>query len=88
MNVISYYSATEGYVTVVIPRAQHRPACYYANDVSRRLVSPGTLDMAGLVVTPRECDFESMTADETAALLCEVAVSNDMLCSIVEKLKG
>ena len=88
MNVISYYSVTEGYVTVVIPRAQHRPACYYANDVSRRLVSPGTLDMAGLVVTPRECDFESMTADETAALLREVAVSNDMLCSIVEKLKG
>ena len=88
MNVISYYSATEGYVTVVIPRVQHRPACYYANDASRRLVSPGTLDMAGLVVTPRECDFESMTADEATALLREVAVSNDMLGSIIEKMKG
>ena len=87
MNVISYYSATEGYVTVVIPRAQHRPACYYANDASRRLVSPGTLDMAGLVVTPRECDFESMTADEATALLREVAVSDDVACSIIEKLK-
>lgn len=88
MNVISYYSATEGYVTVVIPRVQHRPACYYANDASRRLVSPGTLDMAGLVVTPRECDFESMTADEATALLREVAVSDDVACSIIEKLKG
>ena len=88
MNVISYYSATEGYVTVVIPRIQHRPACYYANDTSQRLVSPGTLDMAGLVVTPRECDFESMTADEATAMLREVAVSNDMLSSIIEKMKG
>jgi ATP adenylyltransferase/5',5'''-P-1,P-4-tetraphosphate phosphorylase II len=88
MNVISYYSATEGCVTVVIPRVQHRPACYYANDASKRLVSPGTLDMAGLVVTPRECDFESMTADEATALLREVAVSNDMLSSIIEKMKG
>ena len=88
MNVISYYSATEGYVTVVIPRAQHRPACYYADDASQRLVSPGTLDMAGLVVTPRECDFEALTADEAAALLREVAVSDETACSIIEKLKN
>ena len=87
MNVISYYSATEGYVTVVIPRAQHRPACYYANDTLQRLVSPGTLDMAGLVVTPRECDFEGITSDEATALLREVAVSDDVACSIIEKLK-
>ena len=88
MNVISYSSADGGYVTIVIPRAQHRPSCYYAEGALQRLVSPGTLDMAGLVVTPRECDFESMTADEATALLREVAVSNDVACSIIEKLKG
>ena len=88
MNVISYYSATEEYVTVVIPRAQQRPACYYADDASQRLVSPGTLDMVGLVVTPRECDFEALTADEAAALLREVAVSDETACSIIEKLKN
>ncbi len=87
MNVISYYSATEGYVTVVIPRAQHRPACYYAEGALQRLVSPGTLDMAGLIVTPRECDFEGITSDEATALLREVAVSDDVACSIIEKLK-
>lgn len=87
MNVISYYSATEGYVTVVIPRAQHRSSCYYAEDALQRLVSPGTLDMTGLIVTPRECDFEGITSDEATALLREVAVSDDVACSIIEKLK-
>ena len=87
MNVISYHSLVEGYVTIVIPRAQHRPVCYYADDASQRLVSPGTLDMAGLVVTPRECDFEALTADEAAALLREVAISNETAGAIVEKMK-
>ena len=88
MNVISYHSAAEGYVTIVIPRAQHRPACYYADDASQRLVSPGTLDMVGIVVTPRECDFETLTADEATALLREVAISNETACAIVEKMKN
>ena len=87
MNVISYSSADGGYVTIVIPRAQHRPSCYYAEGALQRLVSPGTLDMTGLIVTPRECDFEGMTADEATALLREVAVSDDVACSIIEKLK-
>ena len=86
MNVIAYYTASEGYVTVVIPRAEHRPQCYYANDASCRLISPGTLDMAGLIVTPRECDFEALTADEAVALLREVAISKDDVDVIAERV--
>lgn len=85
MNVISYYIPTEGYVTVVIPRAEHRPACYYANDGTQRLVSPGALDMSGLIITPRECDFETLTADEAVALLREVALSQNEMAAVVEK---
>ena len=86
MNVIAYYAPADGYVTVVIPRSEHRPSCYYADDATHRLVSPGTLDMAGLVVTPRECDFESLTADEAVALLREVALSQSAADAVVEKL--
>jgi hypothetical protein len=88
MNVISYYAPGKGCVTIVLPRAEHRPACYYAEGASQRLVSPGTLDMAGLVVTPRECDFKSITADEAAALLREVAISEKTADAIAEKLNG
>ena len=88
MNVISYYASDKGYVTIVFPRAEHRPACYYAEGVSQRLVSPGTLDMAGLMVTPRECDFETITTDEAAALLREVAMSEKTADAIAGKLKG
>ena len=42
--------------------------------------------MAGLIVTPRECDFEELTADAAVALLREVALSQDDVDSVVEKL--
>ena len=88
MNVISYYTLQDGYVTVVIPRSLHRPACYFANGEAQRLVSPGALDMAGLMITPRECDFEGIAADEAAALLREVAISEGDAAVIAEKLKN
>jgi hypothetical protein len=88
MNVMVYFTPTDGYVVVVVPRSQHRPACYYAADASQRLVSPGTLDMAGLVVTPRECDFEGIATDEAVALLREVAMSPDEADAVVENLKA
>ena len=86
MNVVACYLPEEGYVTMVIPRAEHRPACYYATDGCRRLVSPGALDMSGLVITPRREDFLNITADEAAEILREVALSREEAESVVEKL--
>jgi hypothetical protein len=87
MNVISYSSVEGGNVTIVMPRAKHRPDCYYAEGAAGRLVSPGALDMAGLVVTPRECDFETITADEAAAMLREVAMPQGGVDAVLAKLK-
>ena len=86
MNVIVHYTAAEGYITIVIPRAKHRPACYFATGDGHRLVSPGTLDVAGLVITPRGEDFEKITADEALAILQEVGVSEDEAADICEKI--
>ena len=44
--------------------------------------------MAGLVVTPRECDFEGIATDEAVALLREVAMSPDEADDVVENLKA
>ena len=87
MNVLACSAANGEFVTIVLPRAAHRPACYYASGDAQRLVSPGALDMAGIVVTPRECDFEAITADEAVAMLREVAMPQGVADSVFEKLK-
>ena len=86
MNVICCYEHGEGWITTVVPRSGHRPACYSADGVDGRMVSPGTLDMAGLVVTPLEKDFDGITADEAVAMLREVAIDNDAFELVVENI--
>lgn len=86
MNVICEYRAGEGFITYIFPRSKHRPQCYYAEGDTARMVSPGTLDMAGLIVTPRENDFLGITADEAMAILQEVAVDADAFDEIAENV--
>ena len=86
MNVITSFISGEGFVTVLFPRAEHRPSCYYAEGAARRVVSPGTLDMAGLMIVPRESDYAAITADEAAGILGEVALPGEAIGKIVENL--
>lgn len=60
---------------LVIPRRRHRPYCYFAEGDGRMMVSPGALDMAGLIVCPREEDFERITADDIRTIYAQTGVS-------------
>lgn len=86
MNVITCFTPEEGYVTIVIPRAEHRPACYYAVGEEQKIVSPGTIDMAGILILPREKDFETITVEDTESILAEVALSCADAEKIIERL--
>lgn len=64
-------------ILVIIPRSKHRPDCYFAEGDSRLMVSPGALDMAGIIVTPRKEDFDKITADDIRSILKEVGISKE-----------
>ena len=88
MNVICWRqpgdeSRSDEIVTLVFPRKKHRPESYAQG---RLLVSPGALDMGGLIITPREEDFRKITPEWAAELLREVTLSEDELKPIIEKV--
>ncbi len=60
---------------VVVPRKAHRPECYYADGDAQRMISPGCIDMAGLLIAPRKEDYERLTASEIKKIFEDVAVS-------------
>lgn len=70
MNVFCRYVHGIWEMTV-IPRRKHRPDCYYGTGDAQILVSPGALDMAGVVVTARECDFRKLTAENLGQIYRE-----------------
>ncbi len=57
---------------IVVPRRRHRPSCFHSEGRERFLISPGAIDMAGLVITPRREDFERLDADIMKAIYGEV----------------
>ena len=87
MNIIAWRKGDE-YISVVIPREKHRPEAYFAEDDAQMMVSPGALDMSGLIITPREEDFRKLTEESATAILQECGVSVDKMNSIVTKLKA
>ena len=70
------------YQAVVFPRGKHRPDCY-----GQVVVSPGALDMAGLMITPREEDFRNLSAKQAIAILQEVTLQKDELDKVTGRLQ-
>ena len=87
MNIVAWRSE-EGFVSVVFPREKHRPDCYSAAGEVQCLVSPGSLDMAGLLILPRQSDFEGMTAERAEAVLREVSLSNEAMGEVVKQIRN
>ena len=87
MNIISWRKGEE-FISVVIPREKHRPEAYFAEGDAQFVVSPGALDMSGLIITPREEDFRKLTEEKAHSLLQECGVSEEKMNAIIAKLKA
>ena len=87
MNIISWRKGEE-FISVVIPREKHRPEAYFAEGDAQFVVSPGALDMSGLIITPREEDFRKLTEEKALSLLQECGVSEEKINAIIAKLKA
>lgn len=92
MNILAWvqsssYDGSQRIVSVIIPRSKHRPDCYFKEGAENMMVSPGALDMAGLLVVPREEDFQRMDADTAKAIIQECGISRDEELAAVMKFK-
>lgn len=64
---------------VIVPRQRHRPSCYgIPEEEGGLLISPGALDMAGLVITPRPADFARVTPPDIERIYAETAYADSL----------
>ena len=71
MNVLAFNRDGQ-VITAIIPRGKHRPDCYYAQGGDKIMVSPGAVDMFGLIITPRKEDFDSLTESQVLDIYRQV----------------
>ena len=85
INIIARYEDAQ-WIVMVFPRAKHRPECYYADNDSQRLISPASVEMGGLIITPRKEDYEQLTPQEIINIYKEVSLSDKETDRITERL--
>lgn len=86
MNLLCY--ATPGGVRlVVIPRKKHRPSFYGTEGDNCMLISPASVDMGGVFITPRPQDFDRFDAETARAIFDELCLSNEEANDIASQIK-
>ncbi|MGH7494664.1 MAG: DUF4922 domain-containing protein [bacterium] len=85
MNVIcSFHDGL--YQVLIFPRRKHRPEVYFHTGADRVLISPASVDMGGLIVTPIEKDFLSVDAQLVASIYREVSVTPETIYRTISLL--
>lgn len=77
MNIISTYSDNK-WRLVIFPRMKHRPDCYFKNGNDQILLSPASVDFGGVLITPREEDFDKITKDDIVKIFRQVSISPEI----------
>ena len=71
INVIAAADGPE-LIGMLLPRKAHRPGCYFLEEPGRMLVSPGAVDVGGLLVLPRREDYDRLTREQVLGIFSEV----------------
>ncbi|MCL2669418.1 MAG: GNAT family N-acetyltransferase [Syntrophaceae bacterium] len=68
----------------LFPRRKFRPVAYFKEGEERLLISPGAVDMAGILVTPQERDFLRLDGPTVAAIYGEVAYDDTLTADLID----
>ncbi len=85
LNIIAYRSGDK-WIVHIIPRTVHRPACYFAEGDEKILLSPASVDLGGVFITPREEDFLKITAADISGIFREVCLGEGELKKLTAEL--
>jgi len=66
------------YYGILFPRKAHRPACYFKDNPEKMVISPGAVDVGGLLILPRREDFEKLDREMILGIFREVCQGDDV----------
>lgn len=85
MNILAFYESN-AWKIVVFPRALHRPTQYFEEGEKNILISPASVDMGGVLITPLEKDFEKLQSDDIYTIFQQVLYSEPAFNQFIQNL--
>lgn len=74
INILAYFNP-EGWVIHLIPRKLHRPTQFFKVGFKQILISPASVDLGGVIITPREEDYNQISALDIADIFNQVCIN-------------
>lgn len=75
------------WITFVFIREKHRPSHYFAEGDANILLSPASVDLGGVFITPLEKDYRKIGEKEILEILDEISVSRETMDMIKNSLR-
>lgn len=69
----------------LFPRSNHRPRSFYAEGDERLVVSPGAIDMAGVVVVPAREHFDKIDTERLTQIFKEVSMNGKVVNELIDE---
>jgi len=85
VNIIATY-AGRLWTVYLFPRARHRPASFFEEREKRLTVSPGAIDMAGVVVVPERAHYEKLDGERLVGIYREVSYSEELVNEMLDSM--
>jgi len=76
-NIISTYNAEYGWSLLLFLRDKHRPEIFHSKGDNKLLISPAAVDFGGLLIAPREKDFERINKNLINKILNDVSLNDN-----------
>lgn len=86
MNIICCYN--KNWRMLIFPRSKHRPLYFYEEGEKKILISPAVVDLGGVLIFPREEDFNKITKELIIDIFKQVTISDDEFKYLSDKLKN
>jgi len=72
---------------VIFLRRKHRPDAFFREGDARVLVSPGVIDMGGVLIVPLERDFDRLDAASVEGIYSEVSLEGKVVERAIDAMK-
>lgn len=81
-------SWTKGIWTIhLFPRKAHRPTQFFDTGNDQLLISPGSVDLGGVFVTPRKEDFDKISQTDIVNIMEQVSVNQNIFTILMDEIK-
>ncbi len=85
MNIAGFYKERK-WGLIIFPRQKHRPDAFFREGHARVVVSPGVIDMGGVMITPVEKDFDWLDAASVESLYSEISLDEKTAEKVIKAM--